>query len=347
MTAETPLTRRRLLQSGAALGSLALAGCSGGGSSTPTVAPSKLNGTRPPQQTGTATNSPGGYETVDSDTPTVSVGQVVADDALAFAVQSFSREPKLGEQSPPDGKEFGLLQVGIRNRTTDQFLSFADMRVEIVDGNDKKHDRVEIRSDLGVEAAREQLAPGELARTVLVFTVPTDASKLNAVFEFSMPAIRYETVTVDLSKTSRPIATFDQNLSVTINDIGDTISNKGLSVTLDGVRTADSIDEAGSAGQGREYVIPNLTVENTTTGSVLVVFTEDAGIKDSNGNSFAQSTAANAGLENPLPPSRQIRGKETIDGELAYVVPKGVSPLYFIFDFSVPADGFRKFWQIR
>lgn len=355
MTAETPppLTRRRLLQSSAALGTLALAGCSGGGSSTPSVDPSQLNrsgqsgsGTNgSPDQT--ATETPQEYETVDSANPTVNVGQVVADDTLAFAVQSFSRQASIGEQSPREGREYALLQVAFRNRTAGEYLSFNNVRSHIVSSDGTQYNRLNFRGDLGAEAAREQLAPGELARSVLVYTVPTDVTDVTAFFEFFTPAVDYDTVTIDLSETSRPIATFDQNLNVPFNDVGETITDEGLSVTLEGVRTADTIEGAGPAGDQQEYVIPELTLENGSGSLVNVVFTEDAGLKDDNGNSFALSTNALTEMENPLPQSREVRGSETISGELAYVVPRGIRPLYFVFDFSFVVDGFRRFWQVR
>lgn len=348
MTSETPLSRRRLLQSGVTLGSLALAGCSGGGSSTPTTKPSILNGNRTTStQSGPGTETTTEYEPVDEANPTVTMGEIVGDEDLAFAVQGLRRQEKIGEQSAPEGREYAFLQMGIRNRTTGEYISFANMRVHLVDGNGKKHDRISLRGDLGAEVAREQLAPGELARTVLAFTVPTDATNLSAFFEFDMPGRSFDTVTVDLTETSRPIATFEQDLDVKFWDVGETVSDKGLSVTLDGVRTADSLDGAGAAGDQQEYLIPKVTVENTTGDSVVVVFTEDAGIKDGNGNSFAMSVSGLSALENPLPESREIRGKKTLEGELAYVVPKGLNPLYFVFDFSLPVEGFRRFWQIR
>lgn len=257
MTAETPLSRRRLLQSSAALGTLALAGCSGGGSSTTTNAPFDTDTRRENTPTETETETPVEYTTVDEAEPTAVMGEVVADEKLALVVMK-------KEQQTVSNEDLVLLELQIKNRTTGEYLSFQNMRMHLTDSEGTRHLRRVLGQDAGAEVYGEQLAPGELVWSRVLFQAPTDANGLKAVFTYDSPAISFDQVTIDLGESTETETTFEQSLDVVTYDVGKTVTDDGLSVTLDDVRVVKQIDGAGAAGENMAFVIPKVSIENAT-----------------------------------------------------------------------------------
>ncbi|WP_136717041.1 DUF4352 domain-containing protein [Halorientalis salina] len=336
MTAETPFSRRRLLQSGAALGALALAGCSGGGSSTPTNPPIGTRGQR--TNTPTATETEVGYTTADGPEPTARMGEVVADEKLALVVESTDKQT-VGDEAFPS------IELRIKNRTSGEYLTFDNMRMHLRDDEGDRYPRRVFGTDAGAEVRAEQLAPGELVWGRILFQAPADATGLSAVFTFDSPAISFDRVTVDLSETNDEGVTLEQSLDVVTYDVGETVTDGGLSVTVDGARVAESIGGSG-AGEGRVFVVPKITVENGTDEPQTVRTIYHTSVKDGRGRAYGIQDDARDALSDGFPRSKQIAAGNSRTGEIPYAVPETAGSLHFVFDFSIDFDGFRRFWEL-
>ncbi|MFD1586012.1 DUF4352 domain-containing protein [Halorientalis brevis] len=341
MTAETPFSRRRLLQSGAALGTLALAGCSGGGSSTPTNRPFSQEDRGGDAPAPTETETPVEYTTVDEAEPTATVGEIVADEKLALVVRGFERQSAQGLD-----QELLMLDLGIKNRTVGEYISFSNMRMHLEDEQGETYRHWRFGTDVGAEVSYEQLAPGEVVWSSVPFQAPADPSSASAVFTFETPSVSFDRVTVDLGESVELATRFEQTLDVVTYDVGETVTQEGLSVTLEDFRIVQSIDGAGAAGDGRVYVIPKLSIENGADAPKLVRQISHTSLKDDRGQAFRIDAAAREALPNALKRRKQIAPGNTRTREIPYVVPEAVQSLYFVFDFSIDLGGFRRFWEL-
>ncbi|MFB6179942.1 MAG: DUF4352 domain-containing protein [Halorientalis sp.] len=338
MASETWFSRRRLLQSGVALGTLALAGCSGGGS-TPTTTNKRFRTQPEPANTPTPTETPPEYTTVDDATPTASMGEVVADEKLALVVLQKQVKTK-------SDKTRIWLDTQIRNRTSGEYLTFKNMRSYLTNSEGKQYLRRLTASDRGAEVYDEELAPGELAWSNLLYAGSGSASMDHAVFTFDSPAISFDEVRIDLSKTSKPVATLENHLDVVTHNVGETVTESGLAVTVEGVDVRQQIKGANSPGKHKVFVIPSLKIENTGEEARTIRTHYQTSLKDGHGRAFGIDDSARQALSDGFDRKKQIAPGHTRTGTLPFVTPSSVGSLDFVFDFSINFGGFRRFWSL-
>lgn len=108
--------------------------------------------------------------------------------------------------------------------------------------------------------------------------------------------------------------------------VGDTGDAGDLQITLNSVnRTTSGLLAPGS---GNEYVIVNLTVENTSSDDTVVSSLLNFSVRSPDGTSYNQSFTA--GVETSL--DGDVPGGGELTGEIAYEVPQGTPDLVLEFD---------------
>jgi hypothetical protein len=70
-------------------------------------------------------------------------------------------------------------------------------------------------------------------------------------------------------------------------------------------------------------------------------------VKDGDGWSHQEDLTATTELNRAFDEGSPIADGETRRGEVVYEVEKGLSPLYWVFEFSLWTDGDKTFWELR
>ncbi|RXK47339.1 DUF4352 domain-containing protein [Halorientalis pallida] len=342
------LSRRALLGSGVAAGTLLLAGCSGDGSTTPTGQSTIPGGSVGAGGTTDDRTTTDEVAELDSERPSAVVGQRIVDESVGFLVEGTDRRRELaGRGEAPSGREFLIVVLSVKNRSDDA-LELADLRdFRVTDGDGTTRERLRLVSQTGGQFTRGVLLPGETIRGFVAFEVATDSKGWSFVFDVDAAATAFERVTVDLTADpQRPESVFRQSLRVPVNEVGASVSAANLTVTVSEVRTADSVGRA-TAGEGREFLLPTVRVDNAKGRTAYLGLTGQTLLTDRRGTPQALDLGVQQQLGNAFPLNPNVASGKHVEGEIPYVVTAGNGPLYFSFDFTSNGADEKGIWQLR
>jgi len=340
-------SRRYLLRTGLAAGSLLLAGCSGG-ESDGTATPPELDGTPGGEsgQDGTTTRDGDGNTGSDSRPSTV-VGRAVADSTLALVVQGSQRRSAIGGVTAAEGDEFVIVQLAVKNLTDDTALSLGDLEnFSLQDDDGNSHSWRVIPSASGSIFATGLLVPGETLRGLVTFEVPEGTTPRELSFDVSMSAAALEGVTVDLTQRADRITVFSQDLRIPVREVGKRASEASIAATVESFRTTGTIGEV-EAGEEFEFAVPEISVENNTDAEISFGLVGQLTVHDNRGSLYRIAKSATPQLDEEFPWTVQVPAGATRRGEVAYTVPVDLSPLYFAADLSAMGQETKLFWQLR
>ncbi|AQL43180.1 hypothetical protein BV210_10830 [Halorientalis sp. IM1011] len=345
---DDPVSRRALLRTGVVAGSLALAGCSGDGSTTPTGQPGLSGGT-----VGSGETTGDGAPTddaadLDSERPSTVVGQRILDESVGFLVEGVDRRARLGgEGEAPSGKEYLVVVLSVKNRG-DEALEMSDLTdFRLTDGDGTTRERLRLVSQTGSQFTEGLLVPGETIRGFVAFEVAADSQGWSFVFDVNAVETDFERVTVDLdAEPQRQESRFRQSLRVPVEEVGAEAAAADLTVTVSEVRTADSVGGA-TAGEGREYLFPTVRIDNAKDRTAYLGLVGQTLLTGARGTPQALDLGVQQQLDAALPLSPNVPSGEHVEGEIPYVVDAGASPLYFSFDFTSNGADEKAIWQLR
>jgi hypothetical protein len=344
------VSRRTLLGTGVTAGSLLLAGCSGSDSTTPTGQPTIPGGTG----SSTTTNSDDGATDdgdtaeLDSERPSAVVGQRVVDESVGFLVEGIDRRSQLASRGEaPSGQEFLIVLLSVKNRD-DDMLELEDLTgFRLTDGDGTTRERLRLVSQTGRQFTDGVLVPGETVRGFVAFEVAADSRGWSFVFDVDAVETDFRRVTVDLAADpQRPESRFQQSLRAPVADVGASVTEAALTVTVSELRTADSIGRA-TAGEGREFLLPTVRVDNGKDRTAFLGLTGQMLLTNERGTPQALDLGVQQQLENAFPLNPNVPSGEHVEGEIPYVVAAGASPLYFAFDFTSNGAAEKAIWQLR
>jgi hypothetical protein len=340
-------SRRALLRSGVAAGTLLLAGCSGN-ESTGTPTPSgPLGGTEPRTTTGdgrTDEDEPTG----DSERPSVVVGQRVLRESVGFLVEGTTRYGKLpGPGQAPDGREYLVVVLSVKNRG-DEAIEMGDLNAfRLTDGDGTTRERVDLVTQTGSQFTEGLLVPGETIRGFVAFEVARASTGWTFVVDIESLETDLERVSVDLdADPQQPDALFRQSLRVPVNEVGDSVTAADLTVTVPEVRTADSVGRS-RAGEGQEFLLPTVRVDNGKDRTAYLGLTGQTLLTGPRGTPQALDLGVQQQLDGAFPLNPNVEPGEHVEGEIPYLVDTGASPLYFAFDFTTSGAERKPIWQLR
>jgi hypothetical protein len=131
-------------------------------------------------------------------------------------------------------------------------------------------------------------------------------------------------------------ATPVQNAAPSIGSVGSTLETAGLRVTLNSVRR-HSGGQFFKPDAGHEYIVLDLTYENTTDREVAVSSLLSASVKDSTGQKY---TLALGGTDKSAPDGSIAPG-DRARGEIAFEVPVDAAGLVVTYDPILGGDPVR------
>lgn len=342
----------------AALGAGLFAGCTGSDSTAPTTDATTADATTMESTTVDGTDDGSGTSKTDSEDSettetgsveaTASVGERVDDGKMSMVVRDVSTTEKLGEFTEADsGNTFVVVRLAVKNVTSDDFLNFSGfLQTRVKDGSDYTYDQSVSGTDETFTGG--QLVPGEVSRGDLAYEVPKDASELELQFDFeSVSFLQMNRARVDLESEADSTADVEQELGVPLLDPGETAEDGGVTVSVDGVEFTETLGEFAEAGEGNEFAVVDVTTENETGEARNVSTALQMLAKDGKGRSYSLSIDAATALDRAYDESASLADGEERSGKVAYEVPKGVSPLYWTFEFTLWTDGDKTFWQLR
>ena len=332
----------------AAAGIGLFAGCSGGegtGTTTDDDQTTQSGSTTPESETTTENEA---TTTKETSTKSVQVGDRVDDDQMSMVVRDVEKTEQLGEFSKAaSGNTFVVVRLAVKNTTKDTYLNFSGfLQTLLKDGSGYTYEQTITAS--GQSFTGGQLVPGEVARGDLVYEVPKDASDLTLQFDFeTVSFLTVDRVTVDLESEASSTADLEQNLQVDVHSIGDPVESGGVKVAVNGVEFTEKIGDFTTAGEGKEYAIVDITTTNQTGSSQTISTALQMLVKDGQGRTYPLSISAAASLDRSYDEASPLADGEERRGKVAYEVPKGTSPLYWAFEFSLWTNGDKTFWKLR
>ncbi|WP_415379978.1 DUF4352 domain-containing protein [Halosimplex sp. TS25] len=322
---------------------------SGGGSDPSTTT---AGGTSTPDDESTSadtgTGSPTDSERAGNQTTTVPIGEVVQGDQMSMVVRGMSEQAEIGDfQEAGSGNTFAIVNLAVKNTTDSKFIGFSGfLRTQIKDSEDYTYDRTVAATGETFEGG--QLAPGEVSRGDLVYEIPDDASGLALQFDFqTFSFLDFERVNVNLGKTASSIADLTQSLRVDTHSVDDEVSYEDVSVAVNGVEYQQSIGSFAEADDGNEFAIVDISTTNNTGEELSISTLLQMKMKDGTGTPYELSLAALSALDQSYDESQPLASGESRRGKVPYEGPKGASPLYWIFEFTLWVDGDKTFWEIR
>lgn len=343
---------RRQFLSLTTLGVTAIAGCSGSGDDQPSGSgetPEPSDGdsggaqTTEPNQDTQQTQT-----TQQAQSASVSVGEIVEGDQMSMVVQDVEKTQSIGQfQEASSGNTFAIISLAVKNNTPSDFVGFSGfLQTQLKDSEDYTYNQT--IAVTGQTFQGGQLAPGEVARGDLVYEVPQDASGLVLQFDFqAFSFFQFDRVTVDLESEAGSIGQLQQSLQVDVHDTGDSVTFGDVTVAVNSVDFQTSLGQFTQADSGNEYAIVDITTENGTSEQLQLSTLLQMKMKDGEGYSYDLSIEGLASLDRAYNESQPLAAGESRRGQIAYQVPEGVSPLYWIFEFTLWVEGDKTFWQVR
>lgn len=283
-----------------------------------------------------------------SETASATIGEVVKDDSLAMVVREVTATEKLGEYQQADsGNEFKVVRLAIKNVSSGEFINFSGLlQTRLKDSEGYTYQQTFALAGRSFRGG--QLAPGEVSRGDIVYEVPKDASSLLMQFDFqAISFFKFDRVEIDLSSSADKVQNLSQNLQVNTYGQGDTVEYAGTEITVNSVEYTDSVGSFAEADEGEEFAIVDVTTTNNTGEEQSISTALQMLVKDGEGFSYSSSLTATSQLDRNYEQGSPLADGETRRGKIAYSVPKGSSPLYWIFEFTLWTDGDKTFWKLR
>ena len=265
-----------------------------------------------------------------------------------MVVSGMEKTTEIGEfQEAESGNTFVVVDLGIKNRTSSEFINFSGLlQTRLKDSEDYTYDQT--IAVTGNTFQGGQIAPGEVSRGDVVYEVPEDASGLTMQFDFqAFSLFDFSRLEIDLSEEAGNPTELEQNLQVDIYGTGDTVEFQDVQVALNSVETTTELGSFAQAEEGNEFVIADVTTTNNTEEELTISTALQMVVKDGNGFSYSTSLTASSSLDQNYSQGSPLAPGETRRGKVAYEVPTGTSPLYWVFEFSLWVDGSKTFWQVR
>jgi hypothetical protein len=354
--------RRRYLT---LLGATALAGCGGNssdgsdentsptapptdgaspteGASTPAASP-----TDTPSDSSTGTESPTETAETPSDV-TAAVGELVAGEQMHLVVEGVNRGVSGGEfLTPESGNEYVQVALALKN-VSDEYLTVSNLlQTRLRDDEDYQYSQTIIGGDQPT-FNDGQFAPGEVERGAVTFEIPESASGLTLVFDFDVSIFGgVDRATIDLELSASSIHQLEQSLAIDVYEPSDSVAFEGVETAVNSVQTTDSLGQFTEPSEGNEFVIVDIAITNETGEEQRFSTVLQMMLKDGQGYTYQENLMATASLDRAFDEGTPLTDGETRRGELAYEVPTGTSPLYWVFEFQLFANGDKTFWQLR
>lgn len=322
-----------------------IAGCSGEEDK-----PKQVDGTEQSTETQTTTEEETTEETTEEgpEEVTASVGELVSGDQMSLVVENFERGVDLGEYYDPDsGNEFALASIALKN-TSNGYTTVSNLlQTRIRDDEDYQYQQT-FASGKGATFNDGQFAPGEVERGGIPYEIPKDASGLKLIFDFD-PSIfgGINRARIDLESQADQVHQLEQDLGIETYEVGDSIAYGDVEVALNEMRTETSLGQFTEADSGKEYVIIDISITNETGEEKYFSTVLQMMLKDGEGYTYQEDLMATSQLDRAFDEGTPLSDGETRRGELVYEVESGLSPLYWVFEFTVFATGDKTFWQIR
>ena len=339
MTDDSSLTRRRLLQSGAAVGTLALAGCGtlGGsdGEQTTTGRP-----TATPTETATATATP------DPETPTALLAERVDDGTVALMLERVLQRSRLAERSSSEDTAFVIARFAAKNLTDDWFMPGQVFDSFALAAGGEEYGRVPVPNVRFSQFNGGFVAPGEVVRGFLAFEAPTDVSAPAMAVELDHERLTLRRPTFRMDARAESVTPLAQSLGVPVRSVGETVTDGAFAAAVTDYRTTRSVGPV-QAPEGSTFVIPTVEIRNDTGEDVVVNVVTQALLKNGAGGFYNTSLQAHDGLNDPLRWTQTVAGNGRHSGPVPYVAGESAGQLQLEFDFAGLDGETRAFWALE
>lgn len=275
------------------------------------------------------------------------VGEIVSDDEIELVVSNVRSETSLGMFSEADpGNEFVVVEVAIKN-VSDEFITVSNLlQTRLRDSEGFSYTQTFVGE--GNTFNDGQLAPGEVERGEVAFEVPQDASGLTFTFDFQAFAVfDFDRVVINLEQEASETEEVEQNLRENVFDVGETVEFNDVEVTVHGTETQSSLGQFTQAESGNEYVIVDIEILNGTDEQRTISTILQMLLKDGEGWSYQEDLMATSQLTRNFDEGTPLALGENRRGRLAYEVEQGLSPLYWVFEFTLWTEGDKTFWKLR
>jgi hypothetical protein len=275
------------------------------------------------------------------------VGALIDGGDMQLVVEGIERGAEFGEFVEPEaGNEFVAITIALKN-VSDEFVHVSNLlQTRIRDDEDYSYDQTFVAGNQPT-FNDGQFAPGEVERGILPFEIPEDATGLRLVWDFDVGLFEdVNRATIDLEETT-DVRRLEQNLQIDVHDVGTTIEFGDVQVTVNEMRVEEALGEFTEPEPGNEYVIVDISIANNTGEDERVSTILQMLAKDGDGWSYQEDFTASAQLDRPFDEGSPIADGDTRRGEVIYEVEQGLSPLYWVFEFSLWTEGDKTFWQLR
>lgn len=279
---------------------------------------------------------------------TATIGELVEGDQMSLVIEDFQRGVDLGEfYQPESGNEFALASIALKN-TLEGYTNVSNLlQTRLRDNEDYQYEQT-FADDDAATFNDGQFAPGEVERGGIPFEIPTDASGLQLVFDFDIDLFGgVDRAVIDLQSEADSVHTLEQSLQVDINEPGDTIEYGSVQVVVNEYRTESSLGQFTEPEEGSEYAIVDISITNNTGEQQQFSTVLQMMLKDGEGYTHQEDLMATGQLDQAFDEGTPLGDGETRRGQLAYQVPEGESPLYWVFEFDLFTSGNKTFWQVQ
>lgn len=275
------------------------------------------------------------------------VGDLVEGENLQLVIENVETTTQIGEfQEADEGKEFVAIQLSMKN-IADEFVHVSHfVQASLRDDEDYSYDMaIAVTDDPTFNDG--QFAPGEVERGTIVFEVPEDATGRTLQFDMDVSIFGgVDRVEVDLEDET-DVHQLEQDLTVDLYDIGETVEFGGVEVELREKVVETELGQFTEAEEGYEYVILDLAITNETGEEQRVSTMLQMMLKDGDGWTHQEDWMATSELDRTFDETAPLANGETRAGQVAYEVEEGLSPLYWVFEYTLWTEGDKTFWQLR
>lgn len=340
MTSDRPRWSRRkyLLASTSVIAASGMAGCSSEGNGD--------DGNNTGNDDGGNSGNGGNGGSSGGETANAIVGEAVQGDSMELVVRSVERTPEIDEYQQADsGNTFVILRMAVKN-AADEYANFSShFQATLENPQGNAYEASFSATDNPLQSGL--LAPGEVTRGDLVFEVPEGDSDLTLSMDLSsFDLFNFSRIQVDLTEEASETGNVEQTLQVDVNSVGDSASHEDVTVTVHNVRIESELGEFSQAGDGMEFVIPEIEVQNGTDEELQVSTLLQMAMKTDTGLSFSGSVSSGQ-LSQSFSEQQPIPAGDNRRGELAYEVPQDRGQLYWAYNFLNLGSPMKAFWELN
>lgn len=235
--------------------------------------------------------------------------------------------------------------LSVKNRG-DEMLDTSNLESFRVTNGATTRERIGLVSQTGSRFTQGLIVPGGTVRGFVAFEVGSGSEGWSFVFDVDSPLTTIERVTVDLGEQRRPRSLFRQSYRVPVHDVGGSVGEADLTVTVTDVRTTETVAKT-TAAEGEEFLLPTVRVENGKSRTAYVGLTSQMLLVDDRGTPQALDLGLQQQIRNAFPLNPNVEPGSHVEGEIPYVVGSDTSPLYFSYDFSSNGAEWKSIWQLR